>query len=610
MPTAIPAQLPEDPAALKQLVAQLSAALDEKVAALDEKQALVAKLSEEKTSLAEKLEAALQRLRVLLRNHFGRKSEKLAPGQNLLQFPGLMEILEKVGASAGDLALLRQETEPDLAPHPVRQAALDESLPLEEKTHDLPAEDKSCDKCGSAMSQIDSEESVQLEFVPATFKRIRHRRLKYACKSCGECVKTAERPLHPIMKGLPGPGLLAQTLINKYNDHLPLNRQQEIYARHGVSIARSSLCDWVRHCCLLFEPLYLLIRDRVLQGKVIHADETQVKFRLQSHGDACGDIEGDEPDANPKSKTKARLIATGYMWTYLGDDEHPYCCFDFTENRTRDGPFNFLGYKPPEAKNGKPKAEPRIPPLPPPIVSWRGRLQCDAYGGYDELFRLSDEGKPLIVEVACWAHTRRKFFDAQESKDRDVALTALAEIGKLYHVEHILARVVASRQAQKRAAPTYEQIAKFRQRRAGPLLDKFGAWLEQAKARVLPKDALGMAINYALKNWAALNRYIEQGYLSIDNNAAERALRNIVLGRKNWVAAGSCRGGRWAAIAYTLIESAKRCGANVWEYMRDLLENFQSARPSEFHKWLPDQWLKAKLAAGNPEAAHSGAAQS
>ena len=596
MPSEIPASLPTDLASAHRLIEQLGTALDEKAALLDAERAEKARVAQElgaaleqvnleKAKLAEKLEAALHRLKTMLREKFGRKSERIAPGQNLLAFPGVMEELQSAGATAADIAAFKQDLEAELKPHPVRQAALDESLPLEEKTYDLPAEDKSCDKCGAAMTQIDAEESLQLEFVPATFKRIRHRRIKYACKACGECVKLAERPLHPIMKGLPGPGFLAQTLINKFDDHLPLNRQQEIYARHGVHIARSSLCDWVRQSCLLLEPLYDFMCVLVLQGKVIHADETPVNFRLKDYGNACEDLEGDsEGDAHPKSKAKARLIQKGYMWVYIGDAEHPYCCFDFTENRTKQGPLKFLNHAP-----GEPGERP--PPM-------RGYLQVDAYGGYEEVFRTKDDtGKPLVLEVACWAHARRKFFEAQDSKDRDVAEAALKAIGQIYSVERKLADVAASRKERKRAAPTYEQIAKFRQRRARPLLEKFGAWLEQAKVRVLPKDPIGGAVNYALSNWIALNRYTEQGYLSIDNNAAERALRNIVLGRKSWLVAGSRRGGRWAAIAYTLIESAKKCGANVWEYMRDLLEHFQSARPSEFRKWLPDQWLKAKLSA-------------
>ncbi len=227
---------PADLEAAHRRIAELSAALDAKQAELDQ--------------ASQRLEAALHRLKTMLREKFGRKSERIVPGQNLLAFPGVMEELQSAGATAADVAAFKEDLEAELKPHPVRQAALDESLPLEEKTHDLPEEDRACDNCGAAMTQIDSEDSMQLEFVPATFKRIRHRRIKYACKACGECMKLAERPLHPIMKGLPGPGLLAHTLINKYDDHQPLNRQQEIFARHGVHIARSSLCDWVRQSCL------------------------------------------------------------------------------------------------------------------------------------------------------------------------------------------------------------------------------------------------------------------------------------------------------------------------------------------------------------------------
>ena len=240
----------------------LDAERAEKARVAQELGAALEQVNLEKAKLAEKLEAALHRLKTMLREKFGRKSERIAPGQNLLAFPGVKVELQTAGATAAEIAAFKKDLEAELKPHPVRQAALDESLPLEEKTYDLPAEDKSCDNCGAAMTQIDAEESVQLEFVPATFKRIRHRRIKYACKACGECVKVAERPLHPIMKGLPGPGFLAQTLINKFDDHLPLNRQQEIYARHGVHIARSSLCDWVRQSAADPEGLHVGVHWR------------------------------------------------------------------------------------------------------------------------------------------------------------------------------------------------------------------------------------------------------------------------------------------------------------------------------------------------------------
>lgn len=590
-------ELPNDPDRLREMILalhadlertkQVSAALKKSFAQAEpgtepaKLQAEVASLTEVNAQLVAQVDllqkerdALKHRLSVFLRNHYGRKSEKLAPGQQELDFPGMADALIAGSATAGDLVQVIVQSSPDdeqLKPRPVRQATLNERLPLEEKVHDLPVDEQACDKCGAVVTQIGAEESMQLEFVPATFKRIRHRRLKYACKACGECVKLAECPEHPIMKGLPGPGLLAQTLIAKYDDHQPLNRQEEIYARHGVLVARSTLCDWVRQSCLLLAPLVDLMRERVLMGKAINADETHVNFRLTDRGDACEDLEGDsEGDANPASKAKARLIQKGYMWVYLGDEDHPYCCFDFRENRSRDGPLQFL-------------------------EKWRGYLQCDAYKGYDETFRArDDQGKPLVLEVACWAHARRYFFDAQNSQDRELAQSALAAIGQLYEVERRIRDIVATRKHRNRRAPPYDVIARFRQSRAGPLLEKLGAWLKQYKDKILPKSPMGQAINYARDNWTALNRYIEHGYLSIDNNASERALRNIVLGRKNWLVAGSRRGGRWAAIAYTMIESAKRCGANVWEYMKDVIERIATTRLSQLEQLLPDHWLKAK----------------
>jgi transposase len=580
---------------LKQIT-ELQADIDAGRAQSDAFPAKVARLAEQNAKLAalvqfleRERDALKHRLSVFLRNNYGRKSEKLTPGQQEIDFPGLAETLISGGATAGDLVQVVVEAAPEeeqLKPsRPIRQAAFDESLPLEDKIHDLPKPEQACDKCGQALIQIDSVDSVQIEFVPATFKRLRHRRLKYACKACGECVKLAARPEHAIMKGLPGPGLLAQTLIAKYDDHQPLNRQEEIYERHGAHVPRSTLCDWVRQSCMLLEPLTDLMRERVLMGKAINADETHVNFRLHDKGNACEDLEGDSGgSANPASKAKARLIQKGYMWVYLGDEEHPYCCFDFRENRTREGPLNFLDHKPPNLPPGLPK--------PPP---WRGYLQCDAYKGYDEVFRAKDDqGKPLVLEVACWAHARRYFFDAQDSQDKELAKQALGAIGEFYAVERKLKEIAAQRPERGRAAPTYEQIEKFRKRRAKPLLNAFCAWLEQPRPAMLPKSPLGQAIRYARDNWIALNRYLEQGYLSIDNNSAERALRNIVLGRKNWVVAGSRRGGRWAAIAYTLIESAKRSGANVWEYLRDVLERIAETRLSLLEELLPDAWLKAR----------------
>ena len=206
----------------------------------------------------------------------------------------------------------------------------------------------------------------------------------------------------------------------------------------------------------------------------------------------------------------------------------------------------------------------------------------------DEVFKGKDDtGKPLVVEVACWAHARRKFYDALNSKDRQLAEEILALVGRLYEVEKNIRK-----DRKEGEASDYDKVKKARIEQANPVLETIGDWLGKQQPRVLPKGPLGQAIGYALGNWTALTRYTEQGWLSIDNNASERALRNVVVGRKNWLFAGSEAGGHWAASAYTLIESAKRCGANPWTWLRDVVARIATTRMSELPNLLPDKWLK------------------
>jgi transposase len=554
---------------------------------LEEAKALIEALKGLVMNLYDEKETLKHRLQLLLRDRYGRRSEKFTPGQNLLDFPGLKEALAAAGIDAAELGGESGEDNADeREKHPGHgRRRLPEDMPREVIDYDLAEQDKTCNECGANLTIIGEETSEQLEYVPATFKVLRHRRLKYACKACECCVKLAERPDTPVLKGFAGPGLLANTLISKYDDHLPLNRQEEIIRRHGVELNRSTLCGWVRQTCELLQPLVDLMRERVLQSKVIQTDDTHVNFQLGERGRSdCGDLEGDtDAEANPASKSKRKLIKKGYCWVYLGDEANPYCVFDFTPDRTRAGPLRFLNHAPPEeSRPGTPRPQ-----------AWRGYLQADAYSGYDEVFKGKDDaGKPLVVEVACWAHARRKFYDAQNSRDRVLARTALHAISELYVVERKLNELAKSRQERGREAPTYDQVARFRQRRARPVLDAIVSWMETHQPKVLPKSPLGEAISYARSNWTALNRYIEQGYLSIDNNASERALRNVVVGRKNWLFAGSENGGHWAASAYTLIESAKRCGANPWTWLRDVVARIATTRLSELPNLLPDNWLK------------------
>jgi hypothetical protein len=346
---------------------------------------------------------------------------------------------------------------------------------------------------------------------------------------------TAPKPPQPIDKGLPGPGLLAQVAISKYDDHLPLHRQERIFQRQGLLLNRSTTCQWMAVCAELLRPLLALMVARVLRSKVIHADDTPV------------------PVLDDTRNTTRR----GHLWTYLGDKHHPYHVFDFMPNHSRDGPVNFL-------------------------AGFRGFLEADAYSGYEALYH-----NGAIVEVACWAHTRRYFYEAKDS-DAARAHQALAFIRQLYAVED---------QARDLDAPAR---AALRQEQARPILDRFHAWFDEqtgaADNPVLPKSPMGQAITYARHNWQALVRYTSDGDLAIDNNVAERALRAVVTGKKNWLFAGSDHGGRTAAVLYSFTSTCRRHQLDSFAYLRDLFTRLPTHPPQRLDELLPDHWAAARAA--------------
>jgi hypothetical protein len=375
-------------------------------------------------------------------------------------------------------------------------------------------------------------------------------------------VVVADKPPQPIDKGLPGPGLLAFVTVSKQGDHLPLYRQEEIFSRHGVDLSRSTLCDWLRECAVLLVPLYALKVARVLRSKVVHTDDTIV------------------PVVDPTLPHTRQ----GRFWLYFGDRNHPYAVYDYTPNHKRDGPARFL-------------------------ANYQGYLQADAFGGYDGIYAGSG-GK--IVEVACWAHARRKFYEAQRSAGA-VAHEALARIGQLFAIERELKEVRHGESAEGTTCAgswselsgdeRAERIAAVREERAKPLLESFGQWLHERHAKALPKSPIGQAIAYALSNWKALCRYTEDGDLAIDNNLAERTLRSQAIGRKNWLFAGNDNGARTAAVLYTMIASAKANGVDPYAYLRDLYTRLPvlaaagQIAEADLTALLPDEWLKA-----HPEA--------
>ena len=403
--------------------------------------------------------------------------------------------------------------------------------------------------------ELPPERSEQLDWRPSTLFVVVHVRKKYARKTplpesgltlAEQNVVVARKPPEAIPGGLPGPGLLAQVIVSKYGDHLPLHRLEGIFERQGMRISRQTSDGWVLACAELCVPLHRLMIEVALGSQALHTDDTPVKVR----------------DAWRKLKH------TGRFWTYVGDKRHPLTVFEYTTSRKRDGPAEFL-------KN------------------YRGYLQADAFGGYDGIYAGSD-GR--IVEAGCWAHARRKY---HESRRHDAARmeTALAWIGQLYAVEKELRQLRESQWQEVSLEEQAARVAAQRQARSRPLLCGFHDWLESESPKVLPKSAVRAAMDYTLSNWAALCRYTESGWLDIDNNAAENSLRGICLGRKNWLFCGSDRGGRAAAVCFSLLASCKRHGHDPFVYLRDVLTRLPAilptAGPENLLALLPHRWRPA-----------------
>jgi transposase len=462
-------------------------------------------------------------LSYLKRLQFGRSSEQLSERIAQLEFT-----LEDLEAAAADTTAV--SSAPEAAPRQMRlRHVLPAELPRESIVHEpLLAQACTCPACGGTLKPLGEDVSEMLEYVPSRFKVIRHIRPKLACSRCDHIAQAAA-PSRPIARGLAGPSLLAHVLVSKYADHLPLYRQSQIFARSGIELERSTLADWVGGAHQLLAPLVEALGQHVLAGTHLHADDTPYPVLAPGTG-----------------KTKLARI-----WTYVRDER----------SWGSEVPAAVLFRYTPDRKGIHPRTH---------LARFTGALHADGYAGFDRLF---ESGR--IHELACWAHARRKFFDLHEATGSPLAKEALDRIGALYGIE-----------GEIRGHRPDERCA-VRQARAGPLLHDLHAWLLQTTRQLSKKSEALAAIRYTLSRWEALCRYRDDGRAEIDNNAAERALRCIALGRKNHLFAGADTGGERAAGIYSLIGTAKLNDIDPEAYLRHVLERIAEHPINRIEALLP-----------------------
>ena len=496
-----PKALPGDPETLQKIIVDLTAQLDR----------------------TERL------LRQFLEAKTGSKSEQLSR--------------EQLALFAAELGVSLPETEesddPDDEPpagasasgsgKPRGRKPLPGHLKRERIEHDLPDQEKHCAACDQDLRRIGEEVSERYEYLPAQMKVIEDACFTYAC-AC--TVKTASKPLQPIEKSTASASVLAQVIVSKLADHLPLHRQAKMFRRHGIEIAEQTLCGWMAQSAELLEPLYERLKRHVLASKVVGTDDTPVKVL----------------DRNRKQARKGRI------WPYVGDREHVAVVYDYTATRERAGPEEFLR-------------------------QYRGYLQADAYVAYDSFFLKPERG---MVEVGCWAHARRHVHQALDN-DPSRMRTLLLMIAELYRVEKL---------ARQRALGG-EDLRLMREQGARPVLEKLHAYLREIREQLLPKSEAGQAVNYILKNFAALTQYCNDPDLSIDNNHTERSLRGWAVGRNNWMFFGSDRGGKTAAVLKSFVASCELVKVDPFAWFQDVLSRIASHPMTRLDELLPHRWVLA-----------------
>jgi transposase len=504
-------------------------------------QAMIRELLDALKQSQHECEGVQQRLDLLLRKLYGPKAERFDPSQPWL----LPEMAPNAAADPSPAEELPSEESPSPGNVKKRNGGgrkkLPDNLPRVRKEHTLPEAERICPCCNEVCVKFGEEISEQLDYHPGNLFVRQNVRCKYACKNCHDHVTTAHVPIAVINKGLPGPGLLAHIAASKYADHLPLHRLERILSRYGIELSRQTMCDWMAHVATMLNPVVEFMATLVRESKALHTDATKM------------------PYLDPEVKGRS---LSGQMWAYVGDRNHPFDVFDFCGDHSAKGIDAFLKDH-----------------------SYRGYLNADALNIYDHLFKTG-----TILELGCMTHARRKFFEA---KDNDAArsATAMAYIGQLYAIEKEARELIAAQKLEGAAAD--EVRFRRRQEKSLPALTAFKTWLEAEQPKVLPKSLIGLAIAYTLKHWQALERYTTDGFLDIDNNVAERTLRHIAIGRKNWMFAGSADGARTAATLFSVASSCHRHGVDVFAYLCDLLERLAcepKPAPDTLRDWLPDRW--------------------
>lgn len=486
-------------------------------------------IASERSAEIENLKLTIAKMK---RDKFGASSERGGKLLDQLELQ-LAELEEAIAQDETVAQIADPKRSDDVEKQKPARRPLPAHLPRERVTHPAPHD---CPDCGGRLRKLGEDITETLEHVPATWKVIQHVRERFSCRQC-ERICQAPAPNHPIARGRAGPQLLAQVLFNKYRAHLPLNRQSDIYASDGVNLDTSTLADWVGACSATLMPLIERIEAHVMSAERIHIDDTTVPVLA-------------------KGKCK-----TGRLWAYVRDDKPfggnaaPAALFYYSPNRAAEHPEQHL-------------------------ATYSGICQADAYSGYNGLY-VADRQPGPIVEASCWAHGRRKFYDLADLQKAPLAIEAVRRIDELFAIEQEI-----------NGKPPDERVA-VRRERSKTLVDDLEGWLKIERRKLSSKSPTARAIDYHLKRWPAFTRYLDDGRICMSNNAAERAVRGVAVGRRNWTFAGSDSGGRRAAAIYTLIETCKLNDIDARAWLADVIARIHDHPVKRIDDLMPWNWQPA-----------------